>query len=86
MTNDSGMFSKHAADVGPRPIFRPTVSGGAMVLVILAVLGGLVGLASLSQATFGVGLICGSCLLAVVARIAQAAKEHRDICERLDRR
>jgi len=50
---------------------------GSIVLVILAILAGLYGLASLSQATLGVGIICGGCLLAIFARIAQAAQQHK---------
>lgn len=42
-------------------------------LVIVSVLAGLAGLAFLSQATLGAGLICFAILLAVLARIAQAA-------------
>ena len=52
-----------------------------VVLIILAVLVALVGLVSLSQATLGVGLICGGCLLGVLARIAQAQAQHRDVQE-----
>jgi hypothetical protein len=56
-----------------------------VALIILAVLAALVGLVSLSQATLGVGLICGGCLLGVLARIAQAQAQHRELQEVLKR-
>jgi hypothetical protein len=46
-------------------------------LLVLAVLGGIVGFMFLSQATTGVGIIALACLIAIVARIAQAAEQHR---------
>jgi hypothetical protein len=52
------------------------------VLLILALLLGLFGLLSLSEATRGVGLICAGCLLAVWGRIFQAAGHHRDAARR----
>jgi hypothetical protein len=52
------------------------LSGGAIVLLVLAVLGGLLGLLFLSQATTGVGLMTVACLLAICARIAQAGTHH----------
>jgi hypothetical protein len=48
----------------------------SVVLVIVALLAALLGLAQLSNATMGVGLICAGCLLAVCARIAQARYQH----------
>lgn len=45
-------------------------------LVILAILAGLLGLALASQATLGVALIGAGCLLAILARIAQANEHH----------
>jgi hypothetical protein len=49
----------------------------AVLLRILAVLAGLVGLGSLSNATMGVGIICFGCLLGILARMAQAEEHHR---------
>lgn len=46
------------------------------ILIIFAVGFGLFGLVFLSQATSGVGLIAFGCLLAICARIAQAASHH----------
>jgi hypothetical protein len=46
-------------------------------MLILALTAGIFGLVSLSQATFGVGLLAGACLLAIVARYAQAEYHHR---------
>lgn len=48
------------------------------VLLILAILLGLFGVLTLSEATRGVGMICFGCLLAVWGRIFQAAAHHRD--------
>lgn len=50
-----------------------------VVLIVLSVLAGLVGLAYMTQATTGVGIICGACLLAIFARIAQASDHHREL-------
>lgn len=47
-------------------------------LVMVAIAGGIVGGFLLSQATLGVGMIAGACLLAIIARIYQAAKQHED--------
>jgi hypothetical protein len=47
------------------------------LLEILAVLAGLFGLISLSQATLGVGVIGFGCLLAILARLAQAEAHHK---------
>lgn len=49
-----------------------------VVLVIVAVLVGLLGAGSLSPATMGVGIVCGGCLLAILARIAQASAHHAE--------
>jgi hypothetical protein len=49
------------------------------VLIVFAVLAGAAGLLFLSQATTGVGLIGFGCLLAILARIAQAAG-HQEHC------
>lgn len=43
-----------------------------VVLILLALAVGGVGFATLSPATSGVGWICGGCMLAIFARIAQA--------------
>lgn len=48
----------------------------SVVLIIIAVLAGIAGGLSLSNATQGVGLICGGCLAAILARIWQAAAHH----------
>lgn len=47
-----------------------------ILLVVGAVLLGLAGLLELSQATLGVGLIALACLLAILARIEQATRQH----------
>ena len=49
-----------------------------MVLAGIAVLVGLVGLMKATQATIGVSLVGFACLLAVVARIQQAAEQRRE--------
>jgi len=46
------------------------------LLVALALIIAAAGFLNLSNATLGVGIICFACLLAILARIAQAA-EHR---------
>ena len=46
------------------------------ILIGLALLGGIVGGCYLDQLTLGVGLIGGACLLAILARIAQAHSQH----------
>jgi hypothetical protein len=48
-------------------------------LVIIAVVAGLAGAFSLTQATFGVGLICGGCLFGILARVAQASVQHDEV-------
>jgi hypothetical protein len=48
-----------------------------MVVLLIGALGaGGIGLLFLSQATAGVGLLAFGCLLAICARIAQAAGQH----------
>lgn len=47
------------------------------VLMILAILAGVVGVFSLSQATMGVGIIALGCLLGILARLAQAEAHQR---------
>jgi hypothetical protein len=49
------------------------------LLIILAVLAGLIGFAGLTTATMGVGLIAGGCLMAILARLAQAEMHHQAI-------
>jgi hypothetical protein len=44
----------------------------AVILGLLAVIGAVIGFFSLSQATMGVGILAIACLLAILARIAQA--------------
>jgi len=61
---------------GARPT---TVSGGAIVLILVAVVAAIVGAGSLSNATVGVGLMAAACLLAIFARIAQAGTHHREV-------
>ena len=46
-------------------------------LVIFSILAAAVGLLSLSQATMGVGFMAGACLLAILARIAQASDHQK---------
>lgn len=49
------------------------------LLVVLAVLSGLLGGLSLSEATSGVGLIAGGTLCAILARIVQSAEQHQEL-------
>lgn len=49
------------------------------VMVILAILAGIGGGLSLSNATMGVGIICGGCLLAILGRIFQADRHHENV-------
>lgn len=46
------------------------------LLILNAIIAGFYGLTSLSEATKGVGFICYGCLVAIMARIAQATKQH----------
>ena len=46
-------------------------------LVVVSILAAVIGLFMLSSATWGVGVICLGCFLAVLARLAQA-KAYRD--------
>ena len=55
----------------------------SIILGIVALLASVVGLLNLTQATTGVGFICGACLLAIFARMAQASDHHLEICRRL---
>ena len=54
----------------------------SVLLRIVALVVGFVGLANLTEATKGVGIICGACLLAIFARMAQASEHHDEICGR----
>jgi len=56
----------------------------ASVLMGLAVLSGLVGLGMISQATLGVGFVAGGCLLAILARMAQADAQHKETVKLLN--
>ena len=47
------------------------------VLMILAILAGVFGVFSLSQATMGVGIIALGCLLGILARLAKAEVHQR---------
>lgn len=58
-------------------------SSGTTVLVCLSLLGLVVGTLLTSQATLGVGMIAGSCLFAILARIAQANAHHRAVMQLL---
>ena len=49
------------------------------LLIVLAVLAGIIGGLLLSQATTGVGIIGGACLLGILARIVQAERQHRQV-------
>ena len=56
------------------------MDGFLIVLGLLAAAGGLL---SLSEATTGVGIIGFGCFLGVLARIAQADKQHKASIEKL---
>ena len=45
--------------------------------LILSALMSIAGLFALSEATLGVGLICGACYLGIIARIVQADGEKK---------
>jgi hypothetical protein len=47
-----------------------------IVLIIVSLIVAFEGYSMLTQATIGVGYICGACLLAIYARLAQASKHH----------
>lgn len=55
-------------------------------LLLLSIVLGLYGANMLSQATQGVGVICLSVLVAVLARIAQASDHHAEIRRLLEDR
>ena len=56
----------------------------SILLIVLALLGGIVGGLYLTQITVGVGLIGGACLLAILARIAQARNQHLELMDKID--
>lgn len=51
----------------------------ATLLVVLAVLAGILGVSRLSEATLGVGILAGACLLGILARVAQADEQHNKL-------
>jgi len=55
-----------------------------ILLVLLALLIGPAGFMLLSNATTGVGVIALACLFAILARIAQAAEQHKELKNLLD--
>lgn len=67
-------------------ILRRVVSGIVItILVLVAIALGLWGADRLTQPTLGVGLICAAVLVAVLARIAQAADHHAELRRLLER-
>jgi amino acid transporter len=59
---------------------RRFVSGLVIGILVLASIGlGLYGADHLTQATLGVGVVCVGVLVAVIARIAQAADHHAEL-------
>lgn len=58
---------------------KPTTSTATGLLSALSVLLGLFGLAGASQATFGVAIVGLALLCGVLARIAQAGHQHREL-------
>jgi uncharacterized membrane protein (UPF0136 family) len=63
-----------------------THSAGAYFLLVLAFIGGLIGLLFSSQATSGVAILAFSILLAIVARILQANVHHAALLRQIRRR
>jgi uncharacterized protein YceK len=53
-------------------------------LIVLALLAGCGGLMLLSNATTGVGVIGFACLFAILARIAQAAEQRKELRSALE--
>ena len=53
----------------------------AILLILAAIVLGLGGFNYLTQATLGVGFLASACLLAILARIAQADAHHREALE-----
>lgn len=48
-----------------------------IALIVLACLCAAIGMATLSQATAGVGLLAFACLFAIFARMAQSERQHQ---------
>jgi hypothetical protein len=75
-----------------QPFAEPKAAGSwamtaLMVLSVLAALGGVgVGVAMLTQATMGVGLIGGACFLGILTRLMQAGRHHRLLLHSLSHR
>lgn len=46
-------------------------------LVVFALIAAVIGVAQLTPATIGVGLIAGACFLAILARLVQAERIYR---------
>jgi hypothetical protein len=55
-----------------------------VLFVLIAAFCGLAGVASLSQATQGVGFLTAGCLAAIFARLIQAAHQHARSMEAMD--
>lgn len=53
------------------------------VLLALACLLGFVSILYVNQATLGVGLLAGACLLAILARVTQAEQDHAQLIREL---
>jgi hypothetical protein len=62
------------------PRFEPDRTG-TIALVVLSLLLAVLGLVLMSQATAGVGIIAFGCLVAILARIAQAGRHHNELKE-----
>lgn len=60
--------------------------GLGMLMAWLALVGGIIGLGSASQATLGVAILAACCLLGIFARMAQASAQHREIRHLLSER
>ena len=60
----------------------PTPPAWSVMMVLLLVAAGLavvIGFGSLSDAMLGVGALMMACLLTIVARMAQAATQHKEL-------
>jgi uncharacterized paraquat-inducible protein A len=55
----------------------------AVLLIILAIISAAAGALYVNNATVGVACLAGACLLAILARIAQADRQHAQLMERL---
>ena len=62
------------------------VGAAARVWLGFAAVAAVAAVFTISQATLGVGLVCLACFLAILGRIWQAAKNHKELMEKLDRR